>query len=467
MSDLRGLASGSSLSVEGRTGRIGAAQGPLGPISWAQMAAWAGRERARGEPVAAWSDPADGLEWVASGAASLTEAPSLHGLVSSCSISVEPELEPGLPRAWVGAAFDPEREWEGFPPALAVIPRRLAWVRRGGGSLTAGVVVWLEDSADAAGELARLREELTRPAPQVPGVHGHGAHAVAVERLASEAPAAWAARVREALAGATRGELEKVVLARAVEHRLPPGRSWDLCATLAGLRAQDPGAIVYAVAPPRAPGGEDPGCFLGATPELLVRLAGRWVEAVALAGTARRGHDPLDDEARAAALLASAKDRREHALVADAVRAALRPACRLLEDPSGPALRRLPRLFHLETRFRGLLHPRTPGVLGLGAALHPTPAVAGAPRAAALEHLRAREPLRRGWFAGPVGWVDGAGGGTLAVALRCARLRGGVAACFAGAGIVPGSDPAAEWVETEGKLATVARALAAAPEAAP
>ena len=466
---------------------------PVEGLSWARMLAWLERQREQGEAIVAWSDPEEGLEWVASGTLVAAEVSCLKELERVRSAWIELEPEPRLPLAWVGAAFDPGRcdgPWEGWPAALAVVPRRLVWLRRpasgppqppvgqpeGDASALAsewppepeeppgpagGVLIRAEDPARAEAELLATLSALEGAAP-APG----GSPAAGLARHAPERPDSWAARVREALEAAGRGELDKVVLARAVAHSLPPGaacagRGWDVAGTLERLRAEDPAAILYAFSP-----GPERGCFLGATPELLVRVRGRRVEAVALAGTARRGRDEADDQARGAALLASDKDQREHALVSQAIRAVLRPACRLLHQPRRPGLRVLPRLLHLETRFLGLLAARG-RALSLAAALHPTPAVAGAPREPALEWLRQREPLGRGWFAGPVGWIDARGGGTLAVALRCALLRGPRAWSFAGAGIVPGSDPAAEWLETEGKLATISRALQVGADRAP
>jgi menaquinone-specific isochorismate synthase len=98
--------------------------------------------------------------------------------------------------------------------------------------------------------------------------------------------------------------------------------------------------------------------------------------------------------------------------------------------------------------------------LAVAVRLHPTPAVAGVPRAAALSAIAALEDFDRGLYAGPVGWVDGRGDGDWAVALRGATLDGARARLVAGAGIVAGSDPDAEWAETEAKLAAMRSALA-------
>jgi isochorismate synthase EntC len=97
--------------------------------------------------------------------------------------------------------------------------------------------------------------------------------------------------------------------------------------------------------------------------------------------------------------------------------------------------------------------------LELARALHPTPAVAGEPRDAALDAIAEREPFDRGAYAGPVGWVDAGGDGEWAIALRCAELRGERATLYAGAGIVAGSRPEAEVDETERKFRAFLDAL--------
>lgn len=437
---------------------------PLGPLSEAQLLAWLDAARGRGEPVAAWLDPDGGTTWAAAGAARNVVALDLGALTAVSSTLVEQgsDAPAGLPALVVGGAFDPARSagaddpWSGWPAVWAIVPERVLWARGGESGLTLHVPAGACVSAARDAAVERVLDEVALAARVGRRPASAGGEAVLREERAS-----WVARVEAALRTLDRGDLQKVVLARGAVHALPPDEVWDVARTLERLGAHDPRALRFALAPgSSAPGAR--GCFVGATPELLVRVAGRRVETVALAGTCRRGADPADDEALGAALLASAKDRREHALVADAVREALRPACAALDAPAAPGLRRLRHVQHLETRFAGELAPGA-SLLDLAARLHPTPAVAGTPRPAALEWLRAHEPLARGWYAGAVGFVDATGGGALAVAIRSALLDGPRAWTFAGAGVVPGSDPHAEWEETALKLRTVERALVARP----
>ncbi|HEY5658394.1 MAG TPA: chorismate-binding protein, partial [Myxococcota bacterium] len=191
--------------------------------------------------------------------------------------------------------------------------------------------------------------------------------------------------------------------------------------------------------------------FVGATPERLLRLTGRRIETSALAGSAPRGHSPEEDARLALELIESKKEQSEHAVVVRELRETLAPLCRELRVPEAPTRLRLEGIQHLETPLCGTLEGDA-HILDIAAAVHPTSAVAGAPRRAALEWLARNEPLERGWYGGAVGFVDASGGGELAVALRSALLRGATAHLFAGAGIVPGSRPQAELQETRIKL---------------
>jgi menaquinone-specific isochorismate synthase len=194
--------------------------------------------------------------------------------------------------------------------------------------------------------------------------------------------------------------------------------------------------------------------LVGATPELLVRRMGGQVESLVLAGTI--AHEAGDDSA--ATLFASAKDREEHSYAADMVRAALAPLCEELTVPDEPELLRLSNLIHLATPVRGRLREER-SVLDVVAALHPTPAVGGTPTDSALDLIRELEPMDRGRYAGPVGWIDARGDGEWGIALRCAQIEGARARLYAGGGIVAGSDPAAELAETQTKFRAMRYAI--------
>jgi isochorismate synthase len=255
--------------------------------------------------------------------------------------------------------------------------------------------------------------------------------------------------VAEALRRMDRGELEKVVLARVLD--LDADAPIDQASMLTGLAARDPAGYVFAVDLPAAVGGP-PRTLLGASPELLISRRDGEVVANPLAGSAPRRSDPDDDEATGAALLASAKDRHEHALVVTDVAAALGVVCDDLDVPAEPSLIRTDAMWHLSTRIRGR-SPRS--ALDLARALHPTPAVGGVPRTAAAQAITELEPFDRGFYTGMVGWTDASGDGEWVVALRCGEVCGPSARLYAGAGLVSASVPAAELAETTAKLETM------------
>jgi isochorismate synthase len=199
--------------------------------------------------------------------------------------------------------------------------------------------------------------------------------------------------------------------------------------------------------------------FVGASPELLLSRRGREVRSNPLAGSAPRSGDPAEDRANAEALSCSSKDREEHEIVVEAVADTLRPICTELTWDPEPVLRETPNVWHLSTRFHGVLTDAAPSALDLVAALHPTPAVGGTPRDVALDAISDLEPFDRGRYAGPVGWMDAHGDGEWAIALRCAELRGDRAILYAGAGIVAGSEPDDEVDETERKFRAFLDAL--------
>jgi isochorismate synthase len=249
--------------------------------------------------------------------------------------------------------------------------------------------------------------------------------------------------------------LEKVVVARTLTLRSrEPFRIEEVVEKL----RVDPSVTAYAVPlPPRANGPAR--TLVGATPELLVAKRGHTVTLRPLAGSSRRSANPDLDRRAARALLESDKDRREHAAVIEDVLERLAPYCSRLRAPSSPTLMGTRTVWHLGTAIEGTLKDPTTSSLELAATLHPTPAVCGSPRQAALEAIRALETFDRGFFAGGVGWCDANGDGEWMVAIRCAEIEGNVARLFAGAGVVGGSDPESEASETGAKFEAMLRAL--------
>jgi isochorismate synthase len=246
-----------------------------------------------------------------------------------------------------------------------------------------------------------------------------------------------------------RGRIDKVVLARRIVLRATT--DLDVVAALRHLARTAPESTTFAFT-------RNGTTFLGATPERLVRTSGRSFETVAIAGSAPRGGDAAEDATFALALLASEKDREEHAVVVDMLRASLAPIVETLHVAETPVILPLRHLQHLETPITGTTRDEA-GLLALAGRLHPTPAVGGTPRDVALGLIAEHESFDRGWYAGPVGWLGADGDGEMMVALRCGLVQGSQATLFAGCGIVADSDPAREWEESRLKLRTMLLAL--------
>ncbi len=246
------------------------------------------------------------------------------------------------------------------------------------------------------------------------------------------------------------GEMSKVVLAREVV--VEAASAHDPAAVFGALREQFPSCFCFCRGTPE-------GAFLGASPELLVRRSGAGASTVALAGSTRRSSDPAVDDHLGEQLLRSEKDRREQRIVTERIVRALRPHSVWVEAAPEPELVKVANIQHLATPVLAqLAEPHS--AVELAGLLHPTPAVGGEPRDAAAAAIAELERMDRGWYAGPVGWMDATEDGEFCVALRSALLRDREAHLYAGVGVVAGSDPAAELAETEVKLGALLPLLA-------
>jgi isochorismate synthase len=371
------------------------------------------------------------------------------------------------PVAVGGFAFAPEGgadpAWNGFEPASLVVPE-IALTREGRGAarraaaakgslekcrvrLTISALAAPDDTAEhllarLQGRLGELREEplaLLDPAPS-------GRYRIA-SAMPPEHYEAAVARAVETIRG---GDLEKIVLAREVDVHAP--REHDPAAIFGVLREAFPACSVFCV-------GRGDATFVAASPELLVRREGHRVSTLALAGSMRRSADPAVDDHLGEQLMHSAKDREEHAIVIRRIERTLRQHALWVTASPEPTLVKVANIQHLATPIRAQL-AQPLDAIELLELMHPTPAVGGEPPAQARRLIPALEGLDRGWYAGPVGWADAAGDGEFCVALRCALLRGRVARCYAGVGVVRDSDPAAELAETEVKLQALLPLLA-------
>ncbi|WP_122286074.1 isochorismate synthase [Pseudomonas syringae group genomosp. 3] len=349
------------------------------------------------------------------------------------------------PTLFGGFAFDRRqprtRLWRDFPDAALTLPRFELHESDGQTRLIVNVLIDEHSQCAAlaealAGEWAEI---LARPLP--------GAPASGDQFVRLPMAHLWKQDVFHAVNRIKRGGLEKVVLARSQNV----AAASPLEQVMQRLMHKQPNAYLFAFA-------RGSSCFMGASPECLLTVRGDQLHTMALAGTAPRGANSADDARLGEQLLLSEKDNSEHAMVIDCIRHGLAEHCLRLDIACRPRLHKLPHIQHLLTPVQATLAPNA-SLLGIAQSLHPTPAVGGLPRNEALDYIRSHEQLDRGWYAGPIGWLDDQGNGELAVALRSALLNGHRATLFAGCGLVSGSEPESEYRESDLKMQTMREAL--------
>ena len=358
--------------------------------------------------------------------------------------SGEEGLPAGAGPVWTGGfAFADDgaasAAWSSFPPALMILPE-LSLCRSGKAThLTLNAIGGSGVDRDRVLDRMRARlaalDDASLPLLD-PDRFGH------TEIESVRPPSEFEASVSAAVSRIREGELEKVVLAREVLLRAPA--AYDVAAVFGAIRELFPACFCFCCGTPEA-------AFIAASPELLIRRSGASASTVALAGSARRSSDPAVDDHIGERLLQSTKDRSEHEIVARRIVRRLRPHSVWVEPAPEPGLVKIANIQHLATPIHAqLADPRS--AVELAGLLHPTPAVGGEPWPAAGELIDELEGMDRGWYAGPVGWMDATEDGEFCVGIRSALLRDREAHLFAGNGIVADSDPAAELAETEPKL---------------
>ena len=402
------------------------------------------------EDLLAFADPARPLAWLRRGDGIVAVG---DGVVKTIRVpaGTAPLRSAAIADAWRELAQDAEIDDEiGLP---------------GSGPVAFGALTFDEDSAadsvlivpslvigrySGRTWLTRIRSSSSTPAEEDAATREYGPHWAGTVGPGAQSPQGYQDSVRQALGRIADRELSKVVLARDLTGSIPAGS--DLRRLVRALSTGYPDTWAFAV-----------DGLIGASPETLVTVQQRTVTARVLAGTIGRGADADADTVASAHLASSTKDLDEHEYAVQSVLASLRPHTRALAASEQPFLLKLPNLFHLATDVEGELADGGSS-LDLVGALHPTAAVAGTPTRAAIAAIRELEPFDRGRYAGPVGWVDAAGNGEWAIALRCAQFSPAATeiavTAYAGAGIVAGSDPESELLETRVKFRPLVDALA-------
>jgi isochorismate synthase len=354
------------------------------------------------------------------------------------------ELRAGAGPVWTGGfafadggAATPA--WSSFPPALMVLPD-LSLCRAGDAThLTLNVVGGPGVEPDRA--LDRLRARLAAlDGPSLPMLDPARLGRTEIESV--RPPSHFEDAVAAAVERIRTGEIEKVVLARELLLRAPA--AYEIAAVFGAMRELFPACFCFCCGTPE-------GAFLAPSPELLIRRSGASASTVALAGSARRSADPAVDDHIGERLLQSDKDRAEHEIVVRRIVRRLQAHAVWVEPASEPGLVKIANIQHLATPIHAqLADPRS--AVELAGLLHPTPAIGGEPWPDAGRLIDELEGMDRGWYAGPIGWMDAAEDGEFCVGIRSALVRDREAHLFAGNGIVADSEPAAELAETEPKL---------------
>jgi isochorismate synthase len=364
--------------------------------------------------------------------------------------SLEPHdsVDPSAPEPRVvgGFAFQSGRSsqapWDGFGEGQLVLPR-LTYTRREDRA-------WLTLAA-APQELAseHERERFLNEAAQLVATAGNGVRpeldiAPGPFELGEPSADEWREQIDQVKRAIATGSFEKVVLARHVLVRF--ARELSAARVLSRLRESGPGAPRFAF---RVGGAT----FIGSPPERLLAKQGLRIETEAVAGSL-----PASDAGAAEQLLSDAKLLAEHAPVVQDLVERLRPVADLQPLPERPYAHRARHILHLKTPISATLRAAE-SALSLLSRIHPTPAVGGYPTAPALRFIAEHEPDERGWYAGPIGWIDSRDNADFAVALRSGVIAGKHAHLYVGAGIVSGSDSESELQETGWKLKVLLSAL--------
>ncbi|WP_168161163.1 isochorismate synthase [Desulfatibacillum aliphaticivorans] len=350
--------------------------------------------------------------------------------------------------AFGGTAFAPDQklsqEWTGFGPLRFTIP--VVELRRNGSTMELAFNHFSNQDLTETEAKAALQDRLKEL--ESSRSDSGRAEDTPVSREQIPSRKGWNSMILNALDKIKSGVINKVVLSRKMI--LTARSSWDAAPILARLAEvkDDSFVFFYKIAADKA--------FFGRTPERLLKLEGRSISVDAIAGTRPRGRDAGEDLEFEKELLDSPKEMEEHRIVSRYVEEQMDKIARDLQTGPRESILKLGALQHIFTQHCGELR-NGHNVLDTLACFHPTPAVGGHPAREARSLILEWEPHRRGWYAGPIGWMTGEGA-EFAVGIRSALADGNRLHVFAGAGIVEESDPDSEWLETEQKMQTITRA---------
>ncbi|MGM8211943.1 isochorismate synthase [Virgibacillus sp. W0430] len=338
-----------------------------------------------------------------------------------------------------GMSFDPDGQqttlWKNFLSSQFIVPEFIVFKNKSKSYLTMTSAVQPNDQLDTfISKWNQIVELLDAPVqfPQATTIRYK-------KEIGSEE---WIEIVKKAIDEIKKQRVKKIVLAR--ELRVKLNKQAEVAVVLKNLINKQKNSFIFAFEQ-----GED--CFLGATPERLVKIHGTSLFSTCLAGTAPRGRTKMEDNQISEALLHDEKNREEHDYVVQMIKKSVEDYCTDIDIPTEPIVYQLKNLHHLYTPVHAKIKKEV-SLFDIIEKLHPTPALGGVPREESLAFIRENEQLDRGWYGAPVGWIDSKGNGEFAVAIRSGLIQGDEVSLFAGCGVMKDSNPEAEYEETKVKL---------------
>ena len=353
------------------------------------------------------------------------------------------------PLLFGGFSFDPdtikEQEWTDYGDTFFYLPKYMLTIVNGQHYLTFNQVMdsTKENKTSLYKHIELYINDLFTRQSTVP------VEQVSISSCTEIGQAEWMKAVEDIVNLLKSTDIKKVVLARKMMIKFT--KSPSIATVLEQLRKNQPGSFTFALE-------SGSSCFLGASPERLVKKTGEEVVSTCLAGSAPRSKNSTEDECLGKNLLNDAKNRYEHQLVVNMITSALNPICTDLIVPEEPILMKTPAIQHLYTPITGKAKAGQ-SIFKMVERLHPTPALGGVPTIEALKIIREKEKMDRGLYAGPIGWIDFHGNGEFIVGIRSGLIQNDKAILYAGCGLVPDSNPQDELIETRIKFRPMLHAL--------
>ena len=367
-------------------------------------------------------------------------------LIGNAVVDAEGEIAGTGPLLFGGFSFDPtvprSKEWSDFSHGIFQMPTFMLTVRGEDCYLTTNILCTSQDDEGLLDIIDKKQRELFEE------VYGRRSE-LQLLQATELAPDEWKSAVEEVVTQLKAGEMEKVVLARKMLMNFKHKPYSD--EVIHNLRNEQRDSFIFSMEVANS-------CFLGASPERLVKKEGTEILSTCLAGSIARGTSPEEDNKLGESLLRDEKNRYEHNLVVEMIKNVLDQHCSEMQIPNEPVLMKVRDIQHLYTPVKGKTEKET-SILNFVSQLHPTPALGGVPRDKAMMTIKKAENMDRGLYAAPMGWMDSYGNGEFAVAIRSGLIYKDEAYLFSGCGVVADSTAESEYRETQIKFKPMFRAL--------